>query len=722
MTEPQPDRPDNSRLPNWPAAETPQEEEASETPSVAEEPSSLESGTPAASEKPAPLELEAAPEAADSTHIGRDGIFVTGKGTAKIVNLHVDNSEAIDDLRGIFGDATNQESPEVEVEDLLSPPERNEHLEALEEHRLLVLTSTRRTGLSTAARLRCREFADREGIPAKQLQATSWRELAQELDIVEAPTALVLDASRNPRLAKKLSSNDDLLQGMLKRRECHLVIALDNDQRHDMKERFAESVFALKRIDPQQVFDHHFRRPETGFARLRASEYFAETLDNAWPPLARLMAETLNEASEDLTVEEFQAQMRNRLGDMSEHLRHLLEKQLDATGRAVLISAAVLELASSKTIALASDKLLEETRGEGPTDLLAEYGIAQKLELIQADFHVDGSHFAIVEFGDEVLVHIWNEYPAWRLPIRRWLVTLLGAPADLDYTENVKLPRRLVLFASAAQDGRMLVLQAMRMILSPSPLIRSFAPGVLLGGALTDAIGSSVRSYLYEWSRSGRIALQQVALAVCRDEDYLVRFPRSALYRLRLLAKAGNEEIREYAYEAMVEAATRMHLAELLGHFSLWLAEAPDDDREDGQDDELEDARSNDAPMIARLLDDVCHRSEVLDGLTDRPRLILDDPFDTIVPFWRLLFNTAGPLAVRLAVRAWLSAAAELSMPERIPMADLLHAAARDDYAAIGQLAQAANSLVTGVDPADAVHGLSRRILNRLFEIEVPLQ
>lgn len=665
--------------------------------------------TPPPAEATAPSGSDAEAPQRDSpasvTHAAGDAIHA--ERDVHVTEIRIGHSAAVEDLRNLFGNASNQESAEFEVEALLDPPELEAHHEALEEHRLLILVSTRRTGLTTAAKQRCKSFAAEHGLAAGKMQGTSEAELHRELGGIEQPTVLFFDASRNPELSKELPSFIEDHRDALKQRDCHLVVAVEHEARHEFKERFPDSVFNLGRIDPSLVFDYHYQRAQTEFAHIRGSDYFEDTLGTAWPPLARMMAERLNASPADLDLETFQEDLRNRLGDTSEALRDLLEHRLDPQGKTVLLSAAALELLPPSAIALAADHLFRKTRDDdAPTELLNEFGIYQKLELIRQDFNIEGSSFKNPDIGDRVLLHVWDQYPSWREPMAHWLTDLLLGPDYVEWTELTRLPRRLVLLASATGDGSMLTLQAATMLASRSPVMRALAPAVLLGGALDDTIGPSVRSQLYEWSRGPSSQMQIAALAACADKDYVVRFPNNALFRLRRLSRSQSRSIRDAALDAIVDSSAYLHLSDVLFHFHFWLI----------------GSSAGEISMIPQLLDRICRRTENLERLAREPRRLLNDPFGFIAMFWARLLALADPASARLAVRGWLSAAAAIAPADGDRMIDLLVKSAAGDYRSIGQIAQAAKSLaLDGSELSERTRDLSRQMLNRVFEIEVPL-
>lgn len=661
--------------------------------------------TPPESEVEAAAVAKEQEGASSSTYVHGDSIHADGD--VRITSIRIERSAAVDDLRGLFGASTNRESVEVEVEDLIAPPDADKHFEALAEEFLLVLASTGQTGLSTAVRLRCKSFAADRDLPARMSLSTSVDELKQELKGFETPTVLVLDASQNPGLEEALATAAEQLRAMLKKQECHLVVAVETEFRREFKRHLPDSVFDLERTDPDRVFTHHFKRSDAEFAHILQSEYFNDTLRTAWPPLARSLTDILNNASVDMTLEDFQEQLKHRVEDASATIRDLLERRLDAQGKAVLVAAAALERLPTRAIALAAEEFLWMSSEEGtPVETLGEYGILQKLELIRQEFYIEGSNFKNPDLGDGVLLHVWEQYPAWQVPLRKWLVRLLLEPGYLEWTELTRLPRRLVKLASAAGNGAMLTGQVEVMIVSRSPVIRSLASAVLLGGALDETIGASVRGRIYEWSRSESFEKQRAALEACADTDYLVRFPRNALFRLRQLARSKNEEVSEAAFEAIIDSSAHMHLAELLLHFRFWLLGA----------DQFE------TPMIPRLLDRICVKEEVVEELRRNPRLLLDDPIGTTASFWRLLLHFADPASVRLAVRAWLSAATDIAPADGERMIAIVVETAAEDYGSIGQLAQAAKSLMLdGSGLPERTRELSRTMLDRVFEIEVPL-
>ena len=684
------------------AGSEPASETAKPPPAAAVDDSAREPASPEAE-----IEATTAPDGtASSTYVQGDSIRVAGD--LQLTSIRIESNEAVRNLRDLFGTPSNHETFEVEVEDLIAPPETKAHFEALGEQFVLVLASTRLTGLSTAAELRCKAFAEAHGLPARKSQATSAVELTKELKGLDRPTVLVLDASQNPDLERELHSYAEQIRDTLKKQECHLVLAVEIEFRRMLKRNFPDSVFDLERIEPDRIFTRHFERSDADFEEILQSEYFKDTLGTAWPPLARLMTTILNNAPSGLSVAGFEEHLKDRIEDSSATIRDLLEKQLDPQGKAVLVTAAVLERLSPRSIALAADDFLWISRDDdtAPVEVLGDYGILQKLELIREVFYIEGTNFKSPDLGDEVLLHVWEQYPAWHLPMRRWLARLLIEPDYLEWTNLTRLPRRLVRLASAAEDGSMLAAQADVMTRSRSSVIRSLASAVLLGGALDDTIGGSVRRRLYDWSGSPRYDRQLAALEACADNDYLVRFPGNALFRLRLLARSGYSDIREAAFEAIIESSAHMHLGDLVFHFRHWLYGS-----------ELSETQ-----LIPGLLDRICVKPEVLERLREHPRLLLDDPVGHVKSFWQLLFELADPTSVRLATRAWLSAATEIVPADGERMVDLVAEASATDYGSIGQLAQAAKSLMLDGSGLPArTRQLSRRMLDKVFEIEVPL-
>jgi hypothetical protein len=616
----------------------------------------------------------------------------------------VDGSDAADDLRGLFGSASNQESPEVEVEDLLPAPDAEAHFKALANERLLILASTRYTGLTTAVNQRCKAFADKEALPAKRLLATSIKEFGKALRGIGEPTVLVLDISQNSAFQEELPKEAAQLRALLEQHSCHLVLAIEIEFRPGFRKTFPNTVFDLERIPPDRVFARHFQRPESEFSEVFESAYFRDIRRTAWPPLARTMAEVLNQADSGIAPEEFQQLLGSSLGNPSETIRNLLEQQLDPRGKAVLIAAAALEQLPASAIAAASDVLLATTRTDHvQQELFDEPGISQKLELIREDFNVEGSTFKNPDIGDEVLRHVWDQYPTWRESITKWLGELLLTP---DHLELSRLPRRLVVLASAAEDDSMLKDQAKLILDSWPPTLWPFAPVLMLGGALDPVIGPGVRKRLYDWSRSDDSAYQWTALAACSHEDYLVRFPGNALFRLRQLTGSENEGIAKAAFEAIIDSTGHLRLTELLVHFHFWQV---------GSD-------QVDAGEIAEILDRICDKEEVVDRFKQDPLQLLDEPFGVTASFWRMLFEYADAASFRLATRAWLILAAELDGPDGERMVDLLVEPAAGDYRAIGQAAQAAKSLtLEGSYLSDRTRELALFMYNRVFEIEVPL-
>jgi hypothetical protein len=571
-----------------------------------------------------------------------------------------------------------------------------------------VLAAGRATGLSTAAIHRCNESAQRLNLPCRRLTSTTGDELKRDLGRGASSAVMVLDLSRNPEFEERLSTLKPSIEKLLQQHDRYLVIAVEERFRLAVAEAFEDSVFALKRLEPRQVFDHYFQRSDEDFAAVFASEKrFLAPLRDAWPPRARKMAEVMNGAEPGLTPEEFHERLDDGRESRAEKLHTLMEDKLDAEGRAVLIAAAVLETSAPRVIADGAVALAERIRGTGwATDPLDEPGVNGRLRLLDAIFHADGRNFTDTHLAESVLPVVWEEFPSWQPGVEDWLDHLFDDVRFMAGGSLKWVPDRIFELAAGIPDASVLLNRVSKLADSPLTVVRDMAGLLLASGAISATIGPSVRQRLYSWSRSASAPIQLAVAAACSHDAYLSKDPNSAFTRLRQLAQSEHDEVREKAEASIAKSWRRLGPEQFLSFLGYCL---------DTSDRGLRRA-------VPEMFIEVYQNEGLLQVIKESPGLICADESGEVREFWRLLLDVGTAAEVGGVLNAWTDMAAQLEPADGIAMAEIPVRAVPPDYRRLGKLAHASASPLGAFRPGPGRGSdLSARILNRLFETEVSI-
>jgi hypothetical protein len=637
------------------------------------------------------------------------GNRIDAEGNVEYTETHNHYYEAFEELHRRSFRTTGREQRSWRFEQIIPPPNLERHLDALREHRILVLAGGRRTGLTTTAAHRWHEFAERHRLETVVLTATDDRELKDELERLDESLVLLLDISHNPEFEKELPERLAELQKTLEKHDRYIVIAVAEHSPLRLPEDLEEAAFTPTRLSPTWVFDRFFARRREEFSEVLRSREFRERLDAAWPPLARTMAEMINGAEPDLTPAKFFKRLHHELGHAPEALRKMLRWQLDATGRSMLISASLLDGSSPQVLTAAAEGLLaqqdEDASEPRNFDRFSERGTGQKVEMIQEVFKVDGLSFRDAAVGDAVLPYVWDEYPASRASLQRWLDELLALPDYLTSAALPMLPARLFEFAASTGEASLILDRIPAMAESVRLDMRQMAAALLAAGAISTDIGQAVRSRLYSWSLSASEPLQLVVIAACAHGDYLTLDPRTALVRLRHLAASEHEFVRTTAHRAVLNAWNYLLPTAFLEFLGDCLRR---------RDKVLHRA-------VLKLLIEICGDKRMRADLQQHAATIVADRRGLVHRFWKLLFDRATPSETRRAVRAWVSVAAELPEPLGDAMAASLAAAAAENHRRLGQLTQAVAAAPFEGAGNHRERELPTQLMRRLIEIEVPL-
>ena len=663
---------------------------------------------PLAAEAPAEQPDDAAAPTAErpgASEAGRDNVVSHG-GDARVENITNNYYRSMTALARYAADhgAVNRD-----MQGIVSPPDAEEHLLALRESRILVLTGAAHTGLPTAAAFRWSQFANSAGdLALDELHPDNREALQGAVDQCAARTVQLLDASRDTELSQDIVELLPRFRAALRGRDGYLVIALGEQFNAPGARALPGSVFALGRPDPRLVLAAHLddgvdARP------LLTDERFNAVLARCWPPRVKRLASILNETDVALDVDAFVDGIERRLENWTRRLEELVGG-LEPDTRALLVSAAAMEGAPAGSVALAADRFMDAVGFEGShRDMLGMRRLDERLEPLAEVFRrtADGSTaFTEDGYGEAVLHVLWSQFPSWREPMREWFDRLLRPSSYLDDDQTATLLLRLLELASDTGDAPLVLERAANLLAGGGSRLRQeLATNLLLAAATDPTIGRQTRFQMLRWARERQrtsVAMQFTVLATCTSREYLLRFPDSAMHRLKHLARSGNENVRSGALTAMVETGATMPLRSMLWHLSEW-AGADAADRLRGS-----------VPGLAERL--FAHEA-VRSRLHRQPRELYD-AHEFATRFWKRALVSMSPAEVRAVVAAWLTLASELRPPHGERAADLLTAAASHDILAIGQLAQ---SLTAAAPDPERTSLLVARLRAGLTRMEIPL-
>lgn len=601
--------------------------------------------------------------------------------------------------------STDRSSLARDLECVVSPPQLEDHLGVLLHRNLLVLCGEPRTGLSTAVKDRAFRFAERHDMEVERIFIEEAKDLQRNIDDLDAPTLLFLDASDDNELARELARGLPQVQASVHARRSHLIIGLGHEHLANAGESMPGSVFRLRRPLPKAVLTSHLQGPEGDRYRedVLASEAFTRNLADSWPPRIARLAEMIKSAGPGLTAEQLLERVIDGLDDWRSDLQRRFETGIGPTSRALLVTAAVLESSPIETIVRSTREFLKlvDYEEERP-HLLAEQSLTAEFSQITEVFNPAKSAFLRPGYATAVVPHVWNEYPNWRSPLRDWFLQMLSFP---DYLGRQGLGRVIVGFVSLAArlDQPDLVMKTVAAHLSDDP---DLGAQLLLQGALDPVIGKAVRKNLWDQAYNTNTSRRQLMLAkVCGDPAYAERFPKNALYRLSHLAKSDDATVQKAVVSAVSNVSLHHRPRILLIRFTAWLD--PDGSPQLHR-------------MVPRMVEAIYRRDEFRQWLRQDPDSLNSDPGGHVAAFWQRLFQSATPAEARSAITAWLETAAVMDVAMGEAMADHLVSATRRDYRSIGQLAQTCRAhLARGVQ--DRLAGLHFRIITKLLDPKEPL-
>ncbi|MFF0776422.1 hypothetical protein ACFYUK_46595 [Nonomuraea wenchangensis] len=232
---------------------------------------------------------------------------------------------------------------------------------------------------------------------------------------------------------------------------------------------------------------------------------------------------------------------------------------LPATGRALLLSAAMLNGASMDALHSAAQALRDVTGlPEDDTHVLGRAGLSEQLEELQsvttdADGHI---HFPRLGHDAKLRAHFWTEYPDLRTILRDWIGQVVESPALTAGDRDRVIARFTEQALRTGRPGDLIHLAECWTDRGTPAKRWPDAVRILQLGLEDQRHGTALRRRIISWAMDPRLPFErgQVLVEVCADV-LAQSDPMSALYRLRHLALQEDRRTSRAAREVLIRLA-----------------------------------------------------------------------------------------------------------------------------------------------------------------------
>ncbi|MET9811731.1 hypothetical protein [Streptomyces sp. NPDC006355] len=176
------------------------------------------------------------------------------------------------------------------------------------------------------------------------------------------------------------------------------------------------------------------------------------------------------------------------------------------------------------------EKAADKKKSADLKAVLAGVGLRTRLNTIGADVQYGEAQFNSPNYGEALLLHVWDQYHPLHERLIRWMVSCgeEGSTADDPAVQAI-----LNVLAHHQDDSQLTRVRDEATALNKL----SVATAVLVGAARDEHLGRRARDFLYAWAGNKTSETQQLVVAACREllEDQ----PGPALIRLRRVADSA---------------------------------------------------------------------------------------------------------------------------------------------------------------------------------------
>ncbi|WP_173019473.1 hypothetical protein [Streptomyces alkaliphilus] len=213
------------------------------------------------------------------------------------------------------------------------------------------------------------------------------------------------------------------------------------------------------------------------------------------------------------------------------------------------------------------EKVTDRKRSADLKAVLAGVGLRTRLNTLDAHVHHGEAKFKSPNYGEALLLHVWDQYHPLHERLIRWMVSCgeEGSTADDPAVQAI-----LNVLAHHQDDSQLTRVRNEAAALGKVPV----AIAVLVGAARDEHLGRRARDFLYAWADNKTLETQQLVVAACREllEDQ----PGPALIRLRRVAdNATNSQVSANILSAFNAAAANPELTSWFSNaVSEWQSQA----------------------------------------------------------------------------------------------------------------------------------------------------
>lgn len=434
------------------------------------------------------------------------------------------------------------------------PPERYDRARAeLHASYTVVVTGERGSGRRSAAMMLLSEVAGKKH--DLTVDAGSEEDQIDAGSIGEGEGVLLDLSAQPPEQVGRLLSHWSSFRVEVTAKRCFFVIVVPKNVDHVLDSDLREHVIRIGRPDARAVFAGHLGRYEVAHdhADLSSSE-LASWLERATMTAVNVLARSVRDEGEgggsfgervERAFAAFQTQPT--------HVATWLGKKPESENRALMLSAALLEGASTDSVFTAADHLLDIVESSEDRNSLERKGISERLE--ECDIRVDDNgrvRFDGADFADRARTYFWKEYPGLRQRLCEWVGRMVPSPALDGESSNYVAARfaEQALAVGRPHDLRGLVVRWVDSGSSPSPSLLRTTSMLMRVGLLDERFGGWFRRMVYDWARPSKSPLSPVfdvvLIDLCENAIAPSR-PEEALVRLRHLARRENKYVAEEA-------------------------------------------------------------------------------------------------------------------------------------------------------------------------------
>ena len=423
----------------------------------------------------------------------------------------------------------------------------------LSDNRTLLLSGPAGSGRRTAAKMLLDERADASTLPGFLLDEADDPTIKLSPARVEVGHRLLLDLSHSD--TETLQARQRELPGFraaIQQQNAYLVVVLPTDLDHHLDAELFPHIAEIDWPHGHTVLQRHLAAEGVQLTEDDLnSDLLTPHLTGAMRDIAALASTVAKVRAHDPRgcSSTWLKEALTAVPDRQREVAEQVEASSSGRERAVLLSAAMCEGASTDGVFFAAQELLELqklTAKEGPR--LEQTGYREQLR--QLVITVTANHrvgFARYAYDHAVRTHFWDNYPDLREPFSQWVGEALRS-AELTHPDRESLVDRFLEQAlrSGSTDGVFALIDRWAdptKYGGPSYWMQ-FATRALMAGLNDEQHGRRFRRFVYEWSRSAELPahVSQLLVHLC-TEVIAPSFPEQALVRLhhRARRETGDE-------------------------------------------------------------------------------------------------------------------------------------------------------------------------------------